>query len=132
MLRSAAPVFLVSDVSATMQWYETILGFRSHPFPPQPPHVFCVLEKDSVEIMLQFLKGYVKPELYSLRDGGVWDAYLRMTGVHALYERISRLAGVTIVEPICPQPYGDTEFVVRDPNGYILVFSELVRAEGER
>ena len=108
MLRSAAPVFLVSDISATMQWYETILGFRSHPFPTKPPHVFCVLEKDHIEIMLQRLEGYAKPEDYSRRDGGVWDAYLRMTGVHELYERVSKLPDVTIVEPLCPQPFGDT------------------------
>jgi hypothetical protein len=25
------------------------------------------------------------------------------------------------------QPYGLTEFEVRDPNGYILVFSELIQ-----
>jgi uncharacterized glyoxalase superfamily protein PhnB len=126
MLRSAAPVFLVSDISTTMQWYQSILGFRAHPFPPQPPHGFCVLEQDGVEIMLQLLDGYVRPELYSRREGGVWDVYLRMTGVHELYDRVSKLPNVTIVEPICRQFYGDTEFVVRDPNGYILVFSELV------
>jgi hypothetical protein len=27
--------------------------------------------------------------------------------------------------PLTKQPYGDSEFEVRDPNGYILVFSEL-------
>jgi hypothetical protein len=28
--------------------------------------------------------------------------------------------------PLRKQGYGDWEFEVRDPNGYILVFSELV------
>jgi uncharacterized glyoxalase superfamily protein PhnB len=27
--------------------------------------------------------------------------------------------------PLKKQPYGDWEFEVRDPNGYILVFGEL-------
>ena len=31
-----------------------------------------------------------------------------------------------ILSPLAKQSYGDWEFVVRDPNGYILVFSELI------
>jgi hypothetical protein len=30
-----------------------------------------------------------------------------------------------IQTPLRKQPYGDWEFEVRDPNGYVLVFSEL-------
>jgi hypothetical protein len=29
-----------------------------------------------------------------------------------------------MLEPLAHQPYGQTEFVVRDPNGYLLVFAE--------
>jgi catechol 2,3-dioxygenase-like lactoylglutathione lyase family enzyme len=126
MLRSAAPVFLVDDVSATMRWYESVLGFRAHPFPPQPPHAFCVLERDHVEIMLQALTGHAQRDLYTKRPGGVWNAYLRMEGVEELYARVSTLPEVTVLEPLCRQPYGDTEFVIRDPNGYVLVFSEMI------
>ena len=32
---------------------------------------------------------------------------------------------VTIVKPFRQQPYGAWEFEVKDPNGYILVFSEI-------
>jgi hypothetical protein len=31
---------------------------------------------------------------------------------------------VTLLEPLCYQPYGQTEFVIRDPNGYALVFAQ--------
>jgi uncharacterized glyoxalase superfamily protein PhnB len=41
-----------------------------------------------------------------------------------LFESLSQLDDVTIIEPLCHQPYGQTEFVVRDPNGYTLVFAE--------
>jgi len=125
-LRSTAPVFPVDDVAKTMAWYHDVLGFEPHPFPKTPPHAFCVLTRDRVEIMLQRLPGYVKPHLYGTREGGVWDVYVRMTGVHALYRELSERAGVKIVERIGKQPYGDTEFVIEDPNGYVLVFSELV------
>ena len=37
---------------------------------------------------------------------------------------ISQLRDVTMVEPLSHRPYGQTEFVIRDPNGYALVFAE--------
>jgi len=49
---------------------------------------------------------------------------LRVQGVSALFDELSQRPGVTILEPLCHQPYGQTEFVVRDPNGYAIVFAE--------
>jgi uncharacterized glyoxalase superfamily protein PhnB len=124
--RSIAPVFAVHDVESTMWWYHVVLGFVPHPFPERPPHAFCVLENGAVEIMLQRLDGYVKPELYGTRAGGVWDIYVRMEGVSELYRVLKRRGDITFLEPLTKQPYGDTEFVIKDPNGYVLVFSELI------
>ena len=33
-------------------------------------------------------------------------------------------ADVTVVQPLQRQSYGETEFEIRDPNGYVLVFAE--------
>jgi uncharacterized glyoxalase superfamily protein PhnB len=125
-LSSIAPVFQVADVAATMRWYEQNLGFEAFPFPAAPPHAFCVLVQGAIEIMLQRVAGQPKLEVYRQRPGGVWHAYLRVEGVHALYEQVRARPEVVIVEPIRRQPYGDTEFVVADPDGHLLVFSELV------
>jgi len=48
-----------------------------------------------------------------------------MEGVRDLFQALSNARNVRIVETLRVQPYGDTEFVVEDPNGYVLVFSEL-------
>jgi len=121
---TAAPTFLVADVDAAIHWYETELGFNSYPFPERPPYVFASVCLDGIEIMFQRLEGYQKPDLYRLRNGGVWDAYIRMEGVKELFEAIKDK--VEIKMPLRQQPYGDWEFEVKDPNGYILVFSELI------
>ena len=123
-LHSSAPCFPVADVGATMRWYEEHLGFTSHPFPKAEPHAFASLVRDEVEIMLQLIEGHQKPALYHLRSGGVWDAYVRMDGVKEFYESIRE--NVPIIRPLQKQFYGDWEFEVRDPNGYVLVFSELI------
>jgi len=119
-----APTFLVADVGATISWYESELVFISHPFPERPPYVFASVCRDGIEIMFQLLRGYEKPDLHRLRDGGVWDAYIRMEGVKELYEAVHDKVEIKL--SLRQQPYGDWEFEVKDPNGYILVFSELI------
>ena len=123
-MKSASPVFLVADVASTMRWYEANLGFSADPFPESPPHVFCILRRDGVEIMLQQLGGYQKPDLYRRRAGGVWDVYIRIKGVRGLSEALARLSEIKVLEPLHRQPYGQTEVVIEDPNGYTLVFAE--------
>ena len=120
----AHPVFLVSDIVATMRWYQNFLGFEAEAFPASPPHSFGILSKDDVVIMLQQLASYQKPGLYEKRDGGVWNVYLRTQGVERLYQALLNEPEVKILEPLCPQFYGETEFVVEDLNGYVLVFAE--------
>ena len=120
--QSVTPVFAVSDISATIRWYEEQLGFIGDPFPENEPYVFAILRRDDVEIMLQRIAGFEKQDLYNLRPGGVWDAYFRIEGVQDLFESVKDEA--TIVKPLRRQPYGNWEFEVRDPNGYVLVFSE--------
>ena len=126
-LTSAAPCFTVADVGGTMRWYAHKLRFEAHPFPENEPHVFCILVRDQIEIMLQRIDGYQKPDLYSERSGGVWDAYIRMRGVKEFYESIQD--NVEILRPLEKQFYGDWEFEVKDPNGYVLVFSELIESD---
>ena len=123
-LNSLAATFPVADIESTIRWYQEELGFTAYPFPETPPHVFAIVSRDRVEIMFQRLDGYEKPELYPSRSGGVWDAYIRMEGVKEFYEAVKDR--VEIKMTLRRQGYGDWEFEVKDPNGYILVFSELI------
>ena len=126
-LESSAPCFAVADISQTIRWYEEKLGFESDPFPANEPYVFAILRRDNIEIMLQRLQNYQKPDLYSLRSGGVWNVYIRMRGVKQLYNEVSNRVGV--LQPLRRQPYGQWEFEVKDLNGYVLVFSEYISAD---
>jgi hypothetical protein len=123
--QSINPCFPVADISATMRWYEEQLGFLCDPFPEKEPYVFAIIYRDNIEIMLQRVEGYEKPDDYSKRNGGVWDAYIRTEGVKDLFESVRDEA--TILRPLCRMPYGAWEFEVRDLNGYVLVFSEMER-----
>lgn len=123
-LRSAAPTFVVSDVGSTAKWYESELGFRASFFPKTEPYVYANLWRDDVEIMLLRIEGYRKPDISHLRPAGFWDAYIRVKGVHDFYEYLRKRIPIKL--ELTKQPYGDWEFEVCDPNGYVLVFSELI------
>jgi catechol 2,3-dioxygenase-like lactoylglutathione lyase family enzyme len=120
--RTVAACFPVADIAATIAWYKEKLGFNGDPFPAHPPYVFAIVFRDDIEIMLQWIEGYQKPDLYKRRDGGVWDAYITVEGIKDLYESVREQ--VTIVQPLRKQFYGNWEFEVKDLNGYVLVFSE--------
>jgi len=122
--RSTAPCFVVADIGATIRWYEAQLGFKGNTFPSAEPYQFGILFRDEIEIMLQRIEGYEKPDIYDRRNGGVWNAYIRMQGVKEFYESVRQ--HVDIIGPLGKQFYGDWEFEVKDPNGYVLVFSELI------
>ncbi|HEV7796837.1 MAG TPA: VOC family protein [Pyrinomonadaceae bacterium] len=120
-IKAAVPTFMVPDVAGTARWYAEHLGFRTTgTFPKQEPFAYASLQRDAAEIMLLSLPGYEKPNLSARRPEGLWDAYIRMGGVHQLYDAVRGAAFVQTA--IKRQPYGDWEFEVRDPNGYVLVF----------
>ena len=86
-IRSAVPTFAVADVGATARWYADELGFAiGGTFPGRQPFAYASLVRGGAEIMLLSLKDYQKPDLAPLRPEGIWDAYLRMDGVRALFE----------------------------------------------
>jgi uncharacterized glyoxalase superfamily protein PhnB len=121
---SAVPTFLVADVAGTSRWYSEQLGFQTAgTFPDSEPYAYASLQRDGVEIMLLGLTGFQKSDLSELRPAGLWDVYVRMRGVHAFYESLRDQP--FIKTPLAKQNYGDWEFEVRDPNGYVLVFSEF-------
>jgi len=126
-LLSASPCFPVSDVGKTISWYKEFLGFTGDKFPEHEPYVFGILRRDDIEIMLQRIPGYEKPDTYSTRPGGVWDAYIRMKAVKEFYNHVRER--IEILSPLRKQPYGQWEFEVKDLNGYVLVFSEWITAD---
>jgi uncharacterized glyoxalase superfamily protein PhnB len=121
VIRSAVPTFLVPDVASTARWYAENLGFRTAgTVPDREPYAYASLQNGFAEIMLLSLADYEKPDLRDRRPSGLWDAYIRADGVSKLYRGVEGRPFVQM--PLTHQPYGDWEFEVRDPNGYVLVF----------
>jgi len=116
-LEATAPVLVSPDVGATARWYEDNLGFKAAMFPDLAPFEFAILCRDGIEIMIQRC-GPDRPT----QSAGDWHVYVRTTGIRELHEQLR--GRVPIVEPLRTKPYGSIEFVVEDPNGFRLVFSQ--------
>jgi hypothetical protein len=116
-LQATAPVLVSPDVGATAKWYEEHLRFKAALFPDRAPFESAILFREGIEIMLQRWgpAGLIQP-------AGDWHVYVRTTGVRELYEQLR--GRVLIVDPLSSKRYGCIEFVVEDPNGFRLVFSE--------
>lgn len=120
-LSGSTVVFLVGGLEATARWYER-LGFTATLFPPG----FAIVSRDDVDVFLQQADNYTRPDDPVARERGAWNVYIRTDDVRALFDEISGVRDVTITRSPELQPYGQLEFEVVDPNGYVLVFAQAI------
>ncbi len=118
-----APVFLVDDVGAAVEYYSTVLGFRQDFLWSDPP-TYGGVSRDSVTI--HFARADKPGGLNSARAAGTTtkaDLNVFVRGIHDLYHDLIQ-RGARIDGPPVEQPYGMTNFHVDDLNGYRLCLGE--------
>ncbi len=107
----------VVDLPRTIDFYTETLGFRTDVLWPEVQPTFCILERDQVSI------GFFTPdEQRTTGVPGESDLYIDVEDVRALH---AELRGRVAVE-WGPEVYfyGRREFAVRDPDGYLVIFTE--------
>lgn len=113
--RSVMPRLPVGNLARTIAWYRDVLGFTAGVTWPDENPTFVILERD--EITVQFYE----TERGTGRTG---DATLSFD-VDSVLEIHAKLANrVTIDWGPEVYWYGRREFAVKDPDGYLLIFSE--------
>ena len=106
-----APLLMVPDVSATADFYRTVLGFKTDAGVATPE--YCVVWRDNAAVHLA--KGEQVP-------AGV-RIFFWVKDVNALYAEVTSRGGAIAV-PIGTRPYGVRDFSIRDPNGVMVVFGQ--------
>ena len=106
-----APLLLVADVSATADFYRSILGFKSDPEAETPD--YTVVWRDNAAVHLA--KGDGAPT-------GV-RIFFWVKDVNALHEEVIN-RGAAIAVPLETRSYGVRDFSIRDPNGVVVVFGQ--------
>ena len=125
-----APVFFVADIARAASYYRDVLGFAFDRIWGEPPS-FCMVRRQDFTIMLKSI-----PDQSRIRPNGaaneIWDAYLWVEDADALYAEF-KSRGVGIHYP--PEDrlyYGNREFAVSDPDGYVVAFAHDIAAKKKR
>jgi len=126
-LKRLTPNLLVANVERSLAFYTEILGFeRGMTVPEQSPFVFAQVTSGSIEIFLNDAAGAVKeyPVLAGKPLGTSGTMFVEVEGIRELHAELA--PKVTIVMPLITQWYGTMEFVIADPDGYLITFAERV------
>ena len=91
---------------------------------------FSIVSRDNFSVMLRQLNEahYVRPNRKPFIEAGwhtngkeAWDAYIWVEDADALYKEFTA-KGVSVIKPIELTEYGNRDFEIEDPDGYILCF----------
>src|SRR4051794_35119176 len=118
-LTPAAPSRPAADAGRPFGGNRAMPGFTPPPFPRNPPPRFAVRPAGPVEIMVKRTPGG-RPAL----PANIWDVYLRVGNGRVRQAFADLSAKGVVVRPLQRMPYGDAEFDVRDPDGYVICLSE--------
>lgn len=113
MLRDAAAVMSVADLSRSLAWYRDVLGFDVS-FEYGEPTFYACLCRDDVSVHL------ISQEQAS-RTAGQGALCVFVTDVDALYADFIR-RGAIIPKPPGDYDYGMRDFLLNDPDGNQLTF----------
>lgn len=126
---------MVTDVNATIEYYQTYLGFEFAMWVDELKRMvmdtsqktiltWAMIKNGDVQIMLQRRDSMLEelPELTNMPIGSTITLYIGTEDVAKLFEKIQ--GKVEILKDLHKTFYGADEFVMRDLNGYIIYFAE--------
>jgi catechol 2,3-dioxygenase-like lactoylglutathione lyase family enzyme len=129
MLNSAAPFFIVDDLSATVAFYKAKLGFEvlyQGGGDENGADYFAIMGRDQVMLMFKAITPEVHPQPNHTRhEWARWDAYIGTDDPDSLY---TELVGreVPVHRELGNTSDGLRAFEITDNSGYVLCFGRPV------
>lgn len=123
-LESISPNLLADNVNASVDFYTKYLGFTLIASVPETGEFgWAMVQRDTVTIMFQSLKSIEEdvPGL-NLKKGASGTFFIKMKGVDEMYNSVK--GKVEIPMDMRTTFYGTREFIVKDPDGYLMMFAE--------
>lgn len=120
------PVLFVDDIEGVITFYRDGLGLDVNVFGTDPesgrPNIFLASVEDA-KFLVSRDPTFAKSE--GNGSGGVTLYFHLDSPVDGYAEQFRGADGVEIVEDLTDQWWGDRTFTIRDPWGYILLFSSV-------
>jgi len=115
--KNIVPVLKVSDLSKSVAFYTGVLGFTvAWQSANDGGGENCMLQAGAANLLLS------TDAHLGDRPQFTGTLYFHMVGVREFFEQIENR--VEIIWPLETMDYGQTEFGIRDADGYILAFAE--------
>jgi catechol 2,3-dioxygenase-like lactoylglutathione lyase family enzyme len=124
-LKSIVPILFVRDVPASAAFFRDRLGFAIDFLHGEPPFYGSV-SRDGVCLHLRFVHQPNFAELAG-REVSLILATVEVSDVYALFEEF-KACGADFAQTPTKQPWGGTDFHVRDPDGNVISFVSYERA----
>ena len=118
-LKSATPIFFVSDVPRTAAFFRDKLGFAVDFLHGEPPFYGSVSRGEAC-LHLRLVHQTWFAERSSSEESLIL-ATIEVSDVKALYAELAD-RGADFVQPLTHQSWGGTDFQVRDPDGNAFSF----------
>ncbi len=102
-------------------FYSRLLGFRLgelYPNKTNPTYAPIFVGKD--KLMLVSARDSNKKFYQKGLDGSGFQLFIKAEDVDKIYERIKNK--ITIIDEIETKSWGDREFTLKDPDGYLMTF----------
>lgn len=122
-LGAAYPQLFVSDIRLSCEFYTSVLGFKVSFVHGEPPF-YGQVERDGVRLNLRYVCDTVFDGEMRERER-LLSAYIDVSGVENLYDEF-QAAGAELQQSLTRQPWGVRDFVIRDPDGNLLLFGEYL------
>jgi uncharacterized glyoxalase superfamily protein PhnB len=118
-LKSIVPILFVRDVSASAAFFQEKLGFEIDFLHGAPPFYGSV-SRDQVSLHLRFVH---QPNFVELaaREVSLILATVEVSDVQKLFEEFKE-RGAEFGQTPTKEPWGGTDFHVRDPDGNVISF----------
>jgi catechol 2,3-dioxygenase-like lactoylglutathione lyase family enzyme len=117
------PQLFVSDIRSACEFYTRVLGFKVSFVHGEPPF-YGQVERDEIRLNLRYVCATVFDGEMRERER-LLSAYIDASGVKDLYGEF-KAAGADFQQGLKRQPWGVQDFVVRDPDGNLLLFGEYL------
>jgi uncharacterized glyoxalase superfamily protein PhnB len=130
-LTGVTPNLVTNDIPRAVAFYRDVLGFSVvTTVPDAAPFVFVLLERDGVNVFLNDARTVLHetPDATSLVVGQSGVAmFFTIDDVATLWEQVRGRAPVIMA--LKDQWYGMREFIVTDPDGYVVTFAQRIATE---
>jgi uncharacterized glyoxalase superfamily protein PhnB len=117
--KSVVPIFFVRDVERSATWFKDMLGFDIDFLHGKPPFYGSV-SRDGVCLHLRFVHEPYFTQV-AAHETSLILATIEVEDVRPLFEEFNA-RGVEFPQTVKQQPWGGTDFHVRDPDGNVFSF----------